>query len=80
MCFWCEEKYEPGHNCKGKKPRFYHIEVGYTVEEEEKDYEPVLEDQEATYAQISLQALDGYCSLHTMRMMGLCGKTFTRLA
>ncbi|XP_021773518.1 uncharacterized protein LOC110737466 [Chenopodium quinoa] len=75
LCFWCNEKYEFGHQCKGKKPQFYHIEVGDDSDEEGEHNENENEmDAEAECAQISLQALDGNTTFHTMRMMGQFGR------
>lgn len=42
LCFWCDEKFEHGHKCRGKKLQLFHIEVedveeGQEIEEEEVD-------------------------------------------
>uniref|UniRef100_A0A803KU08 Uncharacterized protein n=1 Tax=Chenopodium quinoa TaxID=63459 RepID=A0A803KU08_CHEQI len=75
LCFWCDEKYEVGHNCRGKRPRLYHIEVEGGEEELEEEQETLEEViNESASAQISLQALDGVSTFHTMRMKGLIGK------
>uniref|UniRef100_A0A803N6W0 Chromo domain-containing protein n=1 Tax=Chenopodium quinoa TaxID=63459 RepID=A0A803N6W0_CHEQI len=75
LCFWCDEKYEIGHNCRGRKPRLYHIEIegrDEELEEEQENTEGMIE--ETMSAQISLQALDGHSTFHTMRMKGLVRK------
>lgn len=59
LCFWCDEKYTPGHKCKGNKPQFFHFEVEHEeeilVEEEvHLDEQMVGENQ---CAKISLEPL-----------------------
>lgn len=73
LFYFCDEKYTPGHICKGKKPQFYHIEI----EEEEEDDEPfaiINENIETEFAQISVNALAGDDVYQTMRVSGHCGK------
>uniref|UniRef100_A0A803MY29 Uncharacterized protein n=1 Tax=Chenopodium quinoa TaxID=63459 RepID=A0A803MY29_CHEQI len=77
LCYWCNEKFEPGYRCKGKKPQVLHIEVEDELEEE-KEMNEQLEANGSTDGiddpRISLQALDGNCRFHTMRMRGKHGK------
>ena len=70
LCFWCDEKYENGHKCKGKRPQLFHIEVEDDEEEGQEEGEEEGGVTEVMCAQISLQALDGNCNFHTMRMVG----------
>lgn len=42
LCFWCDEKFEPVHRCKGKIPKLYHLEV----EEQEEGEEECQEDEQ----------------------------------
>lgn len=74
LCFWCDEKYEPGHKCKGKKPQLYHLEVEGSDSDEMEDKE---EENVTQCAQISIQALDGATSFQTMRVTGYHGKKNT---
>ena len=37
LCFWCDERYVPGHKCKGKKPQFFHLEMEEEIEDPELD-------------------------------------------
>lgn len=75
LCYWCDEKYEAGHRCKGKRPQVYQleVEVGGDIEEESEDEV----DMEGTTecAHLSLHALDGVSFFHTMRVVGHYGKT-----
>lgn len=81
LCFWCDERYTPGHKCKGKKPQFFHIEMT----EDEDEVEPELESQgeaETTdnqCAHISLEAVEGISSYQTMRVTGHHGKKLIKL-
>lgn len=71
MCFWCDEKYEPGHKCKGKKPQLYHLEVEGSDSEDMGEEEL---EQVTQCAHISLQALDGASTCQTMRVTRYHGK------
>lgn len=67
LCFWCEEKFEPGHVCKGKRPQLYHVEV----EELPEDVSPEEEERvDYEIAHISLQAMEGVHNFQTMRVVG----------
>lgn len=69
ICFWCDEKYEAGHKCRGKKPQLYHIEIEEIddMEETEMVVEEKGEDKEDLQcAQISVQALEGMNAFLTM--------------
>nr|CAD1843957.1 unnamed protein product [Ananas comosus var. bracteatus] len=83
LCFWCEEKYTPGHQCK--KKQLYKIELleeGSTDntnsnEESESIGEVELEPVECA-PQISLHALAGQAQLPDYRTMRLCGTVKNR--
>ncbi|XP_020105551.1 uncharacterized protein LOC109722075 [Ananas comosus] len=83
LCFWCEEKYSPGHQCK--KKQLYKIELleeGSTDntnsnEESESIGEVELEPVECA-PQISLHALAGQAQLPDYRTMRLCGTVKNR--
>lgn len=75
LCFWCDERYVPGHKCKGKKPQLYHIEM--EDEEEENTLDCLAEKEpeaDTECAQISVQAMDGITTYQTMRVTGHHGK------
>jgi len=75
MCFFCDEKYYPGHKCASQ---VYGLEI---LEEMEGDGEQGndakesggLEGQEEEQPLISLQALQGMSSFQTMRVIGNVG-------
>jgi hypothetical protein len=74
LCFWCDDKFVPGHRCKNK--RVYSLNV---VEEEEGVMEEELiedrvNDRELT-PHISLDALEGTVGLNTMKVNGKIDKT-----
>ncbi|GJT37834.1 reverse transcriptase [Tanacetum coccineum] len=79
LCFYCDQKYAPGHKCPGQ---LYSLEV--SVDEEDQAEEvcidtEVREDtQVATYTesfpQISLHALSGVSKFQTMRVGGYVAK------
>lgn len=75
LCFGCDDRYVPGHKCKGKKPQLYHIKM---IDDEQIDeHEVVVETDnvvDTECAQISIQAMDGVATFHTMRVTGHHGK------
>lgn len=76
LYFWCDEQYTPGHKCKGKKPKFFHIEVEdeeeCTQEEEASQKEELMVEKQC--AQISLEAIEGITNFQTKRVTGHHGK------
>lgn len=68
LCFWCDEKFELGHRCKGRRPQLYHVEVEEGSEEETREIEA--EEEESQFAHISLQAMEGIVRFQTMRVVG----------
>jgi hypothetical protein len=74
LCFWCDEKFVPGHRCRNKK--VYSLSV---VEEEEVYQEEEVEAEEAFSREvtphISLDALEGTVGLNTMKVNGKMEKT-----
>ena len=72
LCFWCDEKYVPGHNCR--KKQVYVMEVNKEEEGEEKEDMKVLEEEceniEDTNPHISVHAINGLASrgYKTMRV------------
>ncbi|KAJ0920389.1 putative nucleotidyltransferase, Ribonuclease H [Helianthus annuus] len=75
-CFYCNEKYVPGHSrvCKGKKQLFL-VEV---EEYQEDDEGEILEEVEKIQGtpQISLNALMGIPSYSTMQVVGMIGTRY----
>ncbi|GAV79844.1 RVP_2 domain-containing protein [Cephalotus follicularis] len=73
LCFWCDEKFVPGHKCKNIQ--VYMMEVEGVVEEEGKD---VLEgcENESTNQQpeLSLHALTEAMGQQTMQVVGMLGR------
>jgi len=74
ICFFCDERYYPGHKCAGQ---VYSLELveEHNEEElqeggEEEHNTPVLQEEEPL---ISLQALQGVSSYQTMRVKGSVG-------
>ena len=81
LCFYCDQKYTPGHKCSGQ---LFSLEVlgdeegsesvgEEVVQLEEEMLEHVVEEQ-TVCPQISLNALAGVNTFHTMRVKGHVGK------
>jgi len=68
LCFWCDDKFVPGHRCKNK--RLYSLSI--LEEEEEINGEEVQEEEIIPH--ISLNALEGTVGFHTMKVTGRTGK------
>lgn len=77
LCYFCEDKFEPGHRCKGKRPQIYHIEVE-EVEDEGDEFDGG-EGGNTEEAMISLNALTGTIAFQTMRVKGYYGKKALQL-
>ncbi|KAJ0628009.1 putative nucleotidyltransferase, Ribonuclease H [Helianthus annuus] len=67
-CFWCTEKFVPGHKCARTKGQVFVIEM----EEEEETEAEVVQDEEKEH-HISIHALTGMPSYSTMRVQGSMG-------
>ncbi|KAD4180242.1 hypothetical protein E3N88_28833 [Mikania micrantha] len=71
-CFWCNEKFTPGHKCKNRQ--LFVIEL---VDEEEVESQvEVVEDvfvNESQEPHISIHAITGVPSYSTMKIMGSVG-------
>jgi len=68
LCFWCDEKFVPGHRCQNK--RLYSLCV---VEEDGEcnDGGRVIEEEQVTHnPHLSLNALEGVVGLNTLRVTG----------
>lgn len=69
LCFNCDEKFTPGHRCKGR-PTLLYLEG---IEEDPGDFDnhnPQATEHEATEPEISLNALLGHYGAKSMRMLG----------
>ncbi|GJU67579.1 hypothetical protein Tco_1253838 [Tanacetum coccineum] len=79
LCFYCDQRYSPGHKCSGQ---MYCLEViGYDeiIKDEdgvisEQELVPDIEVEEETMPQVSLNAMNGVKSYQTMRVRGHVGK------
>lgn len=86
LCFFCDQKYTPGHNCRGK---IYALEVVITDEEEGRTEEQGNEQvptvntmehiDEGDCPYISLNALAGINAYQTMRVKGYVGKQIVHI-
>ncbi|XP_022041106.1 uncharacterized protein LOC110943680 [Helianthus annuus] len=81
-CFWCPEKFTPGHKCANKK--LFVLEVIGVDEDEEKggDYiidETVDHQDWQDPPQISIHALTGMVSYSTMKVVGTIGNKQLRI-
>ena len=66
LCFWCDEKFIPGHRCQNKK--LYSLCI-VEDNEEGSEEEGVTEVDPETYnPYISLNALEGIIGLNTLRV------------
>nr|TKS12805.1 hypothetical protein D5086_0000060320 [Populus alba] len=74
LCFWCDDKFVPGHRCRNKK--VYSLSV---LEEEEGSPEEEIIEEAASSREvtphISLDALEGTVGLNTMKVNGKMDKT-----
>ncbi|PKA66677.1 hypothetical protein AXF42_Ash003332 [Apostasia shenzhenica] len=74
LCFWCNEKYTQGHQCKRRQ--LYQIslsgEVAPLSEIEEPHIEEMIEEEvePETETKVSLNAITGIPSFHTMIVVG----------
>jgi hypothetical protein len=74
LCFWCDDKFIPGHRCRSK--RLYSLSI--TEEEDEvTTKEPTGDDLQARELSphISLDALEGTVGLNTMKVTSRLDKT-----
>ncbi|PKI43984.1 hypothetical protein CRG98_035660 [Punica granatum] len=70
LCFWCDERFVPGHKCSRRQA--FLVEVEAVEEGQEEVTKEELE--EIPSPQISLHALLGTRSCQTMRIVGIMGK------
>jgi len=74
LCFWCDDKFVPGHRCRNKM--WYSLSI--TEEEDEVTIEePTGDDLQARELSphISLDALEGTVGLNTMKVTGRMDRT-----
>ena len=77
LCFWCDERFTPGHRCKNKQ--LYMIIVHDDEEEGDSIHEDEGEKPETMAIfegnpQLSIHAMEGTYSYQTMRLRGAAGK------
>eukprot|EP00253_Pinus_taeda_P016461 PITA_16461 len=76
LCYYCDEKYSPGHKCK--EPKFFQIDAtDYNSTEEDpplEEHEPLQDDNQQDNVSnepvISLHALAGISSPQTLKIRG----------
>nr|GEX19165.1 putative mitochondrial protein [Tanacetum cinerariifolium] len=67
-CFWCTEKFVPGHKCPRNRNQVYAIEM--EDDDDDKETEEIGAETEEKEHQISIHALTGLPSYSTMREYG----------
>ncbi|GAV74709.1 hypothetical protein CFOL_v3_18189 [Cephalotus follicularis] len=73
LCFWCDEKFVPGHKCKNRQ--VYMMEVKGVMEEEKEDKgEEYTEEGTNQQPQLSIHALTGSTGQQTMQLEAMVGK------
>ncbi|OIT01987.1 hypothetical protein A4A49_56716, partial [Nicotiana attenuata] len=76
LCFFCDEKFVPGHKCQAKRQLFsLELEAGEVPIEDEEKEQMEEEGEEITIelpenCAISLQALNGTLGYQTLRLRG----------
>ena len=71
LCYLCDKPYAKGHKCGSKEPQFFAIEVLAAPENEEDEMMDMeYESQDRKEPCISLHALIGEQTYHTMRIVG----------
>lgn len=71
LCYLCDKPYTKGHKCAFKEPQFFTIEVLAAPENEGDEIMDVeYESQDMEESCISLHALTGEQTYHTMRIVG----------
>ncbi|XP_019266920.1 PREDICTED: uncharacterized protein LOC109244312 [Nicotiana attenuata] len=85
LCFFCDEKFFPGHKCSSSK-QLYLLEVEEEGQEEEESGDLVLveepaevteeagEEVKGEVCEISVHALHGVPTFHNLRVTGYCQK------
>lgn len=73
LCYFCDEKYTPGHYLKHKKTQLFMIEAAEEEEEELIEQEKT-EENDGDCAHISVNAVAGITGYRTMRVKGVSGK------
>jgi len=73
LCFWCDDRFVPGHRCKNK--RLYSL----CILEDDEDVvdiegETDVGEQDLFTPYISLNALEGTMGCHTLRVVGKVDK------
>lgn len=75
LCYYCDEKYTPGHYLKHKKTQLYMMEADDKEEFYEAEEAPLLEETEGDIAQISVSAVAGVSEdFRTMKVRDWHGK------
>nr|GEV10948.1 hypothetical protein [Tanacetum cinerariifolium] len=71
LCFYCDQRYSPGHKCSGRMYSLELIGCDELVEDEvEEINDPKPVNEEEPMPQVSLNAMTGVTNYHTMRVKG----------
>ena len=79
LCFWCEEKFVPGHKCKQQPAAIMLLEAEEEDEETVEDVEETEMAEEEIHAELSLHAYSGARAPRTLRVEGLVKKTRVKI-
>lgn len=71
LCYFCDEKYSPGHYLKHKKTQLFMMECEDEEEEDLQREGKAVEEEEADIAHISVNAVAGISDYQTMRVKGV---------
>lgn len=74
LCYFCDEKYTPGHYLKHKKTQLFLIDCEEDEEEDAQRMNDTEEEEVGDCAQISVNAVAGISDYRTMRVKGVHGK------
>ncbi|GAV64975.1 hypothetical protein CFOL_v3_08490, partial [Cephalotus follicularis] len=73
LCFWCDEKFVPGHKCKNRQ--LYMMEIKGFLEEEGNDGLAGCGNEDTNQQpELSLHALTGAMGHQTMQVVGMIGR------
>ncbi|XP_070052418.1 uncharacterized protein [Nicotiana tomentosiformis] len=67
LCYFCDEKYTPGHKCKGNR-QLYMLEIEEGEAKEEENFEDTCPNDADENLSISLHALNRTVSFQTLRV------------
>lgn len=72
MCYYCDDRYVPGHKCR--KPQLFMINEVEDVEDSDNQGEEMVDvSPEVNHAEISFHAISGTILPQTLRLPGKIG-------